>query len=373
MKIRVLFVVSTLKRSGPINQLFNLLSNLGRFELELVIVTLSQESTDSRWNDFVSIGVDVRSLNLTRLQSIFLSKAKLQRLVQIIKPDVVHSQGIRADVLNSFLRGNFIRVCTIHNYPQKDFIKRYGILLGFSMVKLQIGAIKKIEHVIGVSKSVTNNLKENFNVKNASSILNGVDTALFFPLSLERKCELKAKMGFSEHHKIWISSGHLSALKRPEILIESFLRNKNSFENDVLVFLGEGELKEDLERKYANASNVLFMGRVHNVVDYLQISDYFVSASSTEGLPMAVIEALSCGLPVLLSKIEPHKEIVTLDNNIGVISDNDTDMSQLFVSLAQNDWKSMSHASRALVINKLSAEVMGSQYQHLYSKSVQNK
>lgn len=55
--------------------------------------------------------------------------------------------------------------------------------------------------------------------------------------------------------------------------------------------------------------SVVFHGFVDNVVPWLQASDLFVSASASEGMPLAVLEALSCGLPALLSDIPPHREI----------------------------------------------------------------
>ena len=52
-----------------------------------------------------------------------------------------------------------------------------------------------------------------------------------------------------------------------------------------------------------------FHGFSPDVVSWLQAADLFVSASRSEGMPLAVLEALSCGCPALLSDIAPHCEI----------------------------------------------------------------
>jgi glycosyltransferase involved in cell wall biosynthesis len=75
-----------------------------------------------------------------------------------------------------------------------------------------------------------------------------------------------------------------------------------------LKVLGDGPLREALESKAT--SDIEFLGNVDDVAEHLITSDLFISSSLSEGLPNAVLEALSCGLPVLLSDIPPHKEIV---------------------------------------------------------------
>lgn len=54
---------------------------------------------------------------------------------------------------------------------------------------------------------------------------------------------------------------------------------------------------------------VIFKGMAHNVADYLDQSDIFVSSSKEEGMPLSVLEAMAHGLPCILSDIPAHREI----------------------------------------------------------------
>src|SRR5690625_1499928 len=81
--------------------------------------------------------------------------------------------------------------------------------------------------------------------------------------------------------------------------------------------LGGGELQSACKALAGQTNNILIRGAVQNVTQYLQASDYFISCSKAEGLPMAVIEALACGLPCLLSDIRPHAEFFELSDSIG--------------------------------------------------------
>src|SRR5690606_9558118 len=99
----ILYIVSTLKRSGPTNQLFNIIIYLDRSVFEPVLITLSPEPEDSRWQDYQSLGVQMHSLNLSRLGGLFFAKSNLEKLIKKIQPDLIHTQGIRADFLISKL------------------------------------------------------------------------------------------------------------------------------------------------------------------------------------------------------------------------------------------------------------------------------
>ncbi|EMV03192.1 glycosyltransferase Family 4 family protein, partial [Escherichia coli MP021017.12] len=218
----------------------------------MTIVTLSPEPQDSKLDDFINLGINVITLGLSRLKGVFFAKHKLKKIIDKINPDIVHSQGVRADYLNYLIVGGHMKISTIHNYPQKDFIKRYGPIVGTVLVKIQINAIKNFDIVIGVSKAVAKNLISTYKIKNAYAVINGIDTDIYKPKSSTDKSKLKEKLGLAKYDCIWISTGHLSVLKQPEILIKSFLKNKNDarFINSVFIFLGDGELSESLIMKY---------------------------------------------------------------------------------------------------------------------------
>lgn len=81
-----------------------------------------------------------------------------------------------------------------------------------------------------------------------------------------------------------------------------------------LVYVGEGDLRSSLVRESTRRGireRVELTGLLDrdDVYRRLSAADVYVSASTGEGLPVAVLEAMACGLPVVLSDIEPHREI----------------------------------------------------------------
>lgn len=368
--IKLLYVVSTLKRSGPNNQLFNLIRHLDRTKFDPHLVTLSPEPDDSRWEDFRDIGVKLFSLGLSRIQGLFFAKSKLIKLIKTLQPSLIHTQGIRADILASRLNSQIPKVSTIHNYPQEDYPMTYGNFQGKWMVKRHVSAFKKLDLCVGVSKAVEENINNLFLVDNTVNIPNGVDVEQFYPVSQDIKKNLRQKLNLPQDSQIWISTGHLSPLKAPLFLIEQWQRCFDKSKVNVLLFLGGGQLEAACKLESANSDNIILKGRVTNVVDYLQASDYFVSASKAEGLPMALIEALACGLPCLLSDIAPHVEVLSMNENIGALFQlgDTTSFADNLEKMKNQDYSIMRAATLDLVSTKLTAAVMSKSYQEQYKK-----
>lgn len=368
-KVRLLYILSTLKRSGPVIQLFNLIKHLDMKRYEVFLITLSPEPKDSKWKDFTDLGIDVRTLGLSRISGFIFSNRKISQLITDLAPDLVHTQGFRADRLRMYPP----RIVTVHNYPQFDYVLRYGRLLGTVMVSLHMRALKKC-FVVGVSNAVATNLKSTFKVDHVSAIQNGVDIEVFYPASVQNKLALRQELQLPLTGRIWISAGHLSELKDPFFLVEAW-SEKNPDSEDHLVFLGSGELHEELVRMSQGNGHIHVLGRVSRVADYLRASDYFISASKSEGLPNSVLEALASGLPVLLSDITPHEEIWRLNPSVGSLyrQGHCGSFLEAMEKVAFLASKRTSEACTALVKRRLSGEVMSRGYQKLYENILEGK
>lgn len=109
-----------------------------------------------------------------------------------------------------------------------------------------------------------------------------------------------------------VSVGQLIARKDPFTVMAAFERGTPSGAS--LVYVGEGNLRPSLVRESTRKGieeRVELTGLLERdgVYRRLAVADVYVSASSGEGLPVAVLEAMACGRPVVLSDIEPHREI----------------------------------------------------------------
>jgi len=205
--------------------------------------------------------------------------------------------------------------------------------------------------------------------KNTSLIFtpipNGLDLSKFNKTTNERRLELRNKMKLPAHKKIFISVGDIAEGKNPNLIFDAFKTDDN---NKLIIFLGSGPQLTQLRKLSQNSTNIKFMGKVNNVKDFLQASDYFISASLSEGMPNAVLEAMGTGLPVILSDIPSHREIYEKNHNCGRLFKNNNleSLKKTILNIALGDYSKMSDASYKIVENYFSASRMSLGYKSFY-------
>ncbi|MEL7798440.1 glycosyltransferase family 4 protein [Idiomarina loihiensis] len=368
--MKVLYLASTLKRTGPTNQLLNLVSRVTQ-KYKVVVVTLSPEESDSLKNEFVEKGIKVRTLNLSRLAGLFFSAGALKKIITDEKPDIIHTQGVRSDSLAVRVSSATPCVATVRNFPQLDLPMTYGSIKGKLLELAQLKALRQMSAVCGVSKAVTQNLIQHYGLKNVTCVLNGVDTEQYNPVSNAVKKEFRERLDLPASDYQFVSTGHLSARKNPVRLIKAFKEAFGESKEVSLVLVGGGELESEC-KLLAKGLNIHFTGRVTNVSDYLAASDCFVSASLAEGMPNAALESMASGLPVILSDIPPHKEIFELNSNVGYqFCLNELDELALKLKkMTSNNRDSYIAALSNIIDSELSADVMASRYMSLYQSTL---
>ncbi|RJF37996.1 glycosyltransferase [Pseudoalteromonas gelatinilytica] len=354
--MEILYIVSTLKNSGPTNQLYSLIKGLPS-SVVVNILTLSGEEELSRREDFLKLGVSVSTLNLGRLESLFLSKQRVKRIIESIMPDIIHSQGIRADIILSKMKKIEDKwFSTSHNYPYEDYYMKFGVFKGRIMAANHIRALKKCKNLISCSNTIQKKLMS-VNV-NSESIQNGIVISDFEALPFKQKEKGK--------DVVFITVGSLIARKNADFIFRAF--DSYNIKNKLYV-LGDGPELEHLKCKYHHKENILFLGNVNDVDTYLNLSDVFISSSLSEGLPNTVLEALSCGKVAILSDIESHREIFDVSGgsvHLFSLEDEGNSLGQLLLSPMKLHSQKQSLDATNIVSKNFSSEVMASKYYSRY-------
>lgn len=139
-----------------------------------------------------------------------------------------------------------------------------------------------------------------------------VDTSLFFPDCTQ---STRKQLGISSDVTLVVTSGRIHWAKGWRLLLEAFELFLESIENAVLVFVGDGPDRKQLEELAASkqlVSRIVVTGYLPSleVARYLQAADLFVMGSVKEGWSTALLEALACGLPAVTTRFSSADSIV---------------------------------------------------------------
>ncbi|WP_051941666.1 glycosyltransferase [Maribacter forsetii] len=357
----ICFVISSFKKSGPINIVYNIAKFLDKGKFNVYVISLSKTTgNDSNSiNDFNLLGVTTHELSNGRLAGLIKNKKEIKLFFKENNIDIIHSHGLRPDALVCRLGIKAKHIATLHNFPFDDYPMKYGIFKGKLMAYYHVMIIKKIVNVVTCSKSLSIIFKERIDFK-VDYVQNGVDFSEF-----STKCdklELRKKLQLPLDKKIFIFIGSLIPRKNPLETIRKFTEVKIRDEFCLLV-LGDGFLMNACQA--LKESNILIKGNVSNVISYLFASDYFISLSKSEGLPNTVMEAMAAKLPVMLSDIPSHLEILDINKHAGV-SVNQDNFDIKFQELVAGDYGLFSESSYNIILNSLNAQNMTDNYQNVY-------
>lgn len=175
---------------------------------------------------------------------------------------------------------------------------------------------------------VSNQLKSHYqnktaiNMQKSVTIYNGIDTDIYKP---KKSDNLRRDLGLSKDHIIIGSIGNIRQSKGYDILIEAAALVVNIFPKCKFVIAGQGSghlykhLREKIKRLRLEGI-VKFIGFREDAVNILNGIDIFALPSTTEGFSLVTLEAMACGIPVVVTKSGGPEEIIENGRN-GIMVD----------------------------------------------------
>lgn len=230
--------------------------------------------------------------------------------------DVIHAHSIMSPTTIAAVAGLLLRkpsIVTLHNSYEPEHLlnKPFGkhrlrlyrrIISRFVSISSDI---KQLLHQHGVPSS------------RIVSIPNGIDTTHFSPALNPERSSLRARLGLPLEQPIVVFVGRLQPVKQVDVLLHAWA----GAESGHLIVLGDGEERDaltELAKTLKLGGRVEFRGMVPNVVDYLRAADIFVLPSASEGLSVALLEAMSSGLVPVATAIGGAVELIE-DQETGLL------------------------------------------------------
>lgn len=221
-------------------------------------------------------------------------------------------------------------------------------------------------------------------LKKIYMIPNGVDITRFAPVNAEQKSILRDKLKLPQAAFIAIYAGRLVSYKGLPLLLRVWNAIRCRHENVLLLVAGTGGLDmhncEAQLHEYVTSvgleKEVVFLGAVQNVQEYLQAADLFAFPTENDAFPSAIVEAMACALPVVTTPVGAVKSIVT-HRETGLLVQ-PRNFEQLFdaldVMLSDQQWAArLGQSAWQAVHDQYAAENITRQYVLLFQDALQSE
>ncbi|MFK7829100.1 MAG: glycosyltransferase [Congregibacter sp.] len=270
--------------------------------VESIIVCLRGDG-DARPREFGNArviyldGPDTFSLSMVR---------KLRQVIKQEKIDVVHTHNMGPHLYGALaarVSGRPV-IHTKHgrNYPsrrKKVFLNRVATLFTQRIIAVSRDSERVCREVEGVSSA------------KLCTILNGIDADRFIPRPASGT--LRSELGIAEDTPVVAIVARLSRIKNHPLLFESIQELKTRGVKLALCVVGDGpqntslrELVDEMQLQ----THVYFMGARNQVENLYPEFDVFVLSSRSEGISLTLLEAMSCELPIVATRVGGNPEVV---------------------------------------------------------------
>lgn len=292
---KVIFITPSFVNCGPNSQLYNIIYKLQNIVPHIVLIgmELSKKSQIFAHDTF---NKNVKLIKLWETTNSNVKKLLLiNSIIKCNKPDIVHIEGLKAQIIIPFILCKSKVVITQRNTIFIDYIKDKGFLLGCIMAIVNLYLLYTTKNVVSISLSVKRKLLK-YGIK-SHLIENGVNLD-------------KYKLRFKVKNKTTtiLIVGPLIKRKNIDVVLKTLSKYSEKESIKTLV-VGSGLLEKYLRDKYEKFPYIIFVGETDNIQKFYQKADLLISYSLAEGLPNVVLEGLANNLPLLLSDIDEHKDI----------------------------------------------------------------
>lgn len=312
MVIRVLHVIGGLNAAGAESAVMNWLRTIDRKKYQFDFVVHYKDNFYSP--EAKKLGSKIYLLPNPEKSGVFVWKKSFEELLKKNKYDVVHSHlfYFNGIVLHSAYKMKVpVRISHSHNEKSRTntgFVRKLYSYYSKYLIN------KYATVLIGCSRNANKNLYPYAESQDRRiKILHyGIKLSLY-QKEFSKKASLN-KFSLPQKSKIYLHIGRFAPVKNHRFLIEIFEQIQKIDKNSILILIGDGDLKQEIEdvvKLKELMKKVRFVGLTKKIPEWLSVADLMIFPSYYEGLPVTLLEAQAAGLNCLIS------DLITKEIDVG--------------------------------------------------------
>lgn len=364
----ICFLTTGLHPGGAERQIVDLAKELKRRTWSVSVISMLPKGVLAQ--ELEDCSIPVKSLEMLAGRPDPRALFRLRRLVREQSPDLIHSHMVHANLLARVARlFKFVPVCicTAHSVNEgsrfREIAYRLTDSLAYATTIISHEAARRYSKVRAVSP------------RKLLVIPNGVDCRKFTP-DPDARARIRNELGVADRF-VWIAVGRLEAVKNYPALLRAFSAARLSHPGSVMLIVGDGVQRRETE-KLADSlglqGSIRFLGLRRDVADLMNAADALVLASKWEGLPLVVLEAAACGLPIVATDVGGNAEVVC-NGKTGLLvpAENERALASAMGSMMEiaSDVRiMMGTEGRARVVASFALDSVVSQWEELYLAAI---
>jgi glycosyltransferase involved in cell wall biosynthesis len=221
--------------------------------------------------------------------------------------DVLHAHQLLSPTTIGLLAAPFTGLPLVVNPHACGSIGDVGVLAATRVGRLRLRAVvKRADAFVAVSQTIRDELiAAGAPPQSIRNITNGVDTDRFCPVLAGERRMVRRALGIDDGPLV-VFAGRFAPEKGVDVLLDAWPRLVARVPGARLCLMGSGDEEARL-REQARAlgmeGSVMFTGGIADVAPYVRVADVAVLPSRSEGMPVALLEAMSCAIPVVATRV----------------------------------------------------------------------
>lgn len=345
--MKVAFILVSLENRGPIIFTKYLIDALKPLGVYIEVFYLKEKPI----HDCIDLGVSCK-------------KIALYKRCDFSNFDIVHSTMALPDLYCLLYVSKKKWVVSMHNYIIEDSIMRRGKYRGNLIAFIWRNVLKKAKSIIVSSKAMKVYYQKQIGEKKYYIIPYGIPELSYGEICKKDREKIEK---FKTNGYIVLGSVGLLLYRKGFSQIIDILKKNSKY---AAVIVGEGPDRlalEKLAQKYNVTDRLFLTGFRNNSYNYYKYIDIYMHVSYSEGFGLAMLEALSKGIPVVCSRLEIYDEYFK-DGKVAYFEPGNIDSLEVALTQILNRRDEYSIRSRDVYEKSFKDEIMAKRHLDIYEK-----